>query len=124
MLFDHVDLRVSDFGKTRQLYDALLPAMGYTRIAEDEESICYYRPNPDRKEPFFAINVDPGHRPNGSRIALRAGDRGEVDRLAAIARRTFASSTRPSITPRSSRTPTATNWRSATGRSRNGSDFA
>lgn len=86
MLFDHVDLRVSDLAKTRRLYDALFPPMGYSRIAEDAESICYYRPNEDRKEPFFGIVLDPNHRPNGSRIALRAASRGEVDRLATIAR--------------------------------------
>jgi catechol 2,3-dioxygenase-like lactoylglutathione lyase family enzyme len=86
MLFDHVDLRVSDLAKARPLYDALLPAIGYSRIAEDAESICYYRPNEDRKEAFFGIVLDRSHRPNGSRIALRAGDRAEVDRLAGLAR--------------------------------------
>ncbi len=85
MLFDHVDLRVSDLVKTRGLYDALLPAMGFSRLGEDAESICYYRPGDDRAAPFFAIDADPGHRPNGSRIALRAADRAEVDRLAEIA---------------------------------------
>jgi catechol 2,3-dioxygenase-like lactoylglutathione lyase family enzyme len=86
MLFDHVDLRVSDLTKARGLYDALLPAMGYARIAADDESVCYYRPGEERKEPFFGIVLDPNHRPNGSRIALRGADRDDVDRLAAVAR--------------------------------------
>jgi catechol 2,3-dioxygenase-like lactoylglutathione lyase family enzyme len=85
MLFDHVDLRVSDLGKVRGLYDALLPAMGFSRIAQDADNICYYRPGEDRSAPFFGIDVDPNHRPNGTRIALRAADRAEVDRLAAVA---------------------------------------
>lgn len=86
MLFDHIDLRVSDLAKARPLYDALLPAMGYSQVSEDGGSICYYRPGDDRSAPFFGLDLDPSHRPNGSRIALRAAGRAEVDRLAAIAR--------------------------------------
>lgn len=86
MLFDHVDLRVSSLAKARGLYDALLPALGFSRVTEDAESICYYQPGDDRTAPFFGIDAEPEHRPNGSRIALRAADRNEVDRLAKIAR--------------------------------------
>jgi predicted lactoylglutathione lyase len=84
MLFDHVDLRVTDLSRIRKLYDALLPAMGFTRVSEDDETITYYLPGDDATAPFFGINVDPSHRPNGSRIALYAASRDEVDRLAAI----------------------------------------
>jgi catechol 2,3-dioxygenase-like lactoylglutathione lyase family enzyme len=84
MLFDHVDLRVSDLAKTRRLYDALLPAMGFSRIAEDADTICYYQPDGDRSIPFFAIDLEPDHRANGTRLALRASSRAEVDRLAGI----------------------------------------
>jgi catechol 2,3-dioxygenase-like lactoylglutathione lyase family enzyme len=86
MLFDHADARVRSLDKARPLYDALLPAMGFTRTSEDADSICYYRPGGDRSAPFFCIDLDQEHRPNGTRIALRAGSRAEVDRLAAIAR--------------------------------------
>jgi glyoxylase I family protein len=86
MLFDHVDLRVSNLAKVRPLYDALLRAMGFARIAEDAETICYYHPEDDRANPFFCLVADPSHRPNGSRIALRAAGRGEVDRLGAVAK--------------------------------------
>ena len=34
MLFDHVDLRVSDLARVRPLYDALSAAMGFTRWDE------------------------------------------------------------------------------------------
>ena len=91
MLFDHVDFRVSGFAKVRKLYDALLPAMGYSEISEDEQTICYYSPGRDRAEPFFGIDVDSAHRPNGSRIAFRASSREEVDRLAGIAHAAGAS---------------------------------
>ena len=50
-LIDHIDLRVSDLTKVRRLYEALLPAMGYSDIAEDEETICYYTPRRDRAKP-------------------------------------------------------------------------
>jgi catechol 2,3-dioxygenase-like lactoylglutathione lyase family enzyme len=95
MLFDHVDLRVSDFAKVRPLYDALLPAMGYTYIEEKDDWINYYDPKDDRANPFFGIMLDPSHRPNGSRIALRATSRAEVDRLAAIARSAGATTFEP-----------------------------
>jgi catechol 2,3-dioxygenase-like lactoylglutathione lyase family enzyme len=86
MLYDHVDARVSDLGRVRRLYDALLPAMGLSQAVEDAQSICYYRPGGDRSEAFFGIDLDPGHRPNGTRLAFRAAGRAEVDRLAAVAR--------------------------------------
>ncbi len=55
-LFDHVDLRVGDFSKVRSLYDALLPAMGFSRLNEDADSICYYRPDGDRRDPFSDLS--------------------------------------------------------------------
>jgi catechol 2,3-dioxygenase-like lactoylglutathione lyase family enzyme len=86
MLYDHADLRVCDLAKARGLYDALLPALGCSRIESDGDSVCYYRPGPERWAPFFGLVLDPLHRPNGTRLALRAGSRAEVERLAAIAR--------------------------------------
>lgn len=86
MLFDHVDLRVSDLTKARSLYNTLLPAMGFTNVVEDANSICYYAPGDDRAAPFFGLDLDPDHRPNGSRIALRASSSAEVDRLSELAR--------------------------------------
>src|SRR5579863_976426 len=95
MLFDHVDLRVSDFAKVRRLYDALLPAMGFSEIGEDEQTITYYRPGARRTAPFFGIDVDPAHRANGSRIALYAPSRAEVDRLSSVAREAGATAFEP-----------------------------
>lgn len=95
MLFDHVDLRVSDFAKVRGLYDPLLAAMGYTEIGEGEGEITYYRPGGRRTAPFFGINVDPDHRPNGCRIAFYASSREEVDRLSAVAQSAGAAAFEP-----------------------------
>ncbi len=86
MLFDHVDLRVSDLERARRLYDALLPAMGYPTVAADPDNACYYAADDSKAQPFFGIVLDRTHKPNGSRIALRAPSQAEVDRLAAVAR--------------------------------------
>ncbi len=85
-LYDHIDLRVSDLAKVRALYDALLPAMGFSRLQEDGKNINYYLEDGDRSQPFFGLMTDLKHRPNGTRVALRAVTRADVDRLADIAR--------------------------------------
>jgi catechol 2,3-dioxygenase-like lactoylglutathione lyase family enzyme len=85
MLYDHVDLRVASLEKSRRLYDALLPAMGYSHVNSDDESAGYHRPEENGAEPFIWVVEERDHRPNATRIALAAGNRGEVDRLAAIA---------------------------------------
>jgi catechol 2,3-dioxygenase-like lactoylglutathione lyase family enzyme len=95
MLFDHVDLRVSDFAKVRLLYDVLLPAMGFTRIAEDAASISYYHPGDDRAEPFLGLVLDRAHQPNGTRLAFRAVGRTDVDRLAELAQQAGAAAFEP-----------------------------
>ena len=69
--------------------------MGFSQVVEDADSICYYRPGGDRSAPFFGIDLDPSHRPNGTRIALRAAGRAEVDRLADVARAAGAAAFEP-----------------------------
>lgn len=86
MLFDHVDLRVRDLKRSRPLYDALLPAMGYTKINADEESAGYHHPQETGVEPFIWLVEETTHNPNGTRIAFNAASRSDVDRLAVIAR--------------------------------------
>ena len=95
VLYDHVDLRVSNLGEIRLLYDALLPAMGFSDIVADQDSVCYYRPGGDRSNPFLGLMLDPLHRSNRTRLALRAPDRLEVDRLAEIARSAGATAFEP-----------------------------
>jgi catechol 2,3-dioxygenase-like lactoylglutathione lyase family enzyme len=90
MLYDHVDQRVSDISKTRALYDTLLPALGCTDLQEGSNSVCYYAPGIDRERAFFGIIAEANHRPNESRLAFRARDCAEVDRLAAIAKQAGA----------------------------------
>jgi predicted lactoylglutathione lyase len=93
LLHDHIDLRVSHLEKTRTLYDALLPALGYTRINADETQIYYHLPGEDID--FFGITADENHRPNGTRIAFAAANREQVDALAALVKTAGARSYEP-----------------------------
>ena len=86
MLYDHIDLRVSDLAKARLFYDPLMSAMGFTRFDTDGRNINYYLPSRDRTQPFFGLMERPGHRGDASRVAFRAGTREEVDRLAKVAK--------------------------------------
>jgi predicted lactoylglutathione lyase len=90
MLFDHIDMRVRDLTRTRPLYDALLPAMGYSQINADEESAGYHQPNEIGDKPFIWLVQEGDHTPNGTRIAFAAQTRGEVDRLAQLAKNSGA----------------------------------
>jgi predicted lactoylglutathione lyase len=85
MLYDHVDLRVSDLAKARVFYDPLMIAMGFTRFDTDGRNINYHLPDPDRTRPFFGLMEQNGHTGNASRVAFRAANREEVDRLAKVA---------------------------------------
>lgn len=87
MLFDHVDMRVQDLQAVRPLYDALLPAMGYSEINADEESAGYHIPGDSTgTQPFIWFVQSADHWPGATRIAFAASSRAEVDRLSAIAR--------------------------------------
>jgi catechol 2,3-dioxygenase-like lactoylglutathione lyase family enzyme len=85
MLHDHTDLRVSNIAKVQPLYDALLPALGYTRVTGDGKVERCYHP-PGENVDFFGLTADPDHQANGTRIAFRGSTREEVNRLAEIAR--------------------------------------
>lgn len=86
MLFDHVDMRVQDLQAVRPLYDALLPAMGYSEINADEESAGYHAPgDTGGVAPFIWLVQSTDHWPGATRIAFAAASRAEVDRLSSIA---------------------------------------
>ncbi len=93
MLHDHTDLRVSNLAKVRRLYDALLPALGYTRVTADESCVYYHLPGDDVD--FCGINADPKHRANGTRITFAAPSREQVDELAALVKEAGARAFEP-----------------------------
>jgi hypothetical protein len=121
MLFDHVDLRVTSFSKVRALYDALLPAMGYVRIVEDADSICYYDQERDRSTSSRLINPTGRAWPCERQAAPRWTPWAKS--LAWPARqlsslRTSARNIRPFTTRRFLRMPTATNSKFVSGKLR------
>ncbi len=61
--------------------------MGFTHINADAESAGYHRPGEGGSDPFIWLVEERDHKPNGTRIALAASSRAEVDRLAEIAER-------------------------------------
>lgn len=86
MLLDHVDQRVRNVKAVRSLFDALLPAMGYSKINAGAESAGYHLPDESGAEPFIWLVQDPTHEPSATRVAFAASSRAEVDRLAEVAR--------------------------------------
>lgn len=80
-LIDHIDLRVKNYKRALEFYRELLPALGFTCERSDEEWATFYSAGGDRPSAFFGFTADPGHVPNGSRIAFWTETRGEVDRI-------------------------------------------
>lgn len=85
-LFDHIDLRVSNVAAARALYDALLPALGFTVVDRCNGVRCYSLEGAPQTAAFIELNESPGHRGNANRIAFRADTEEEVNRLGEIVR--------------------------------------
>jgi catechol 2,3-dioxygenase-like lactoylglutathione lyase family enzyme len=85
-LFDHIDLRVSNIGRARRLYDAFLPALGLTEIEVDPGFISYQAPGDKQRSPFVGLDEKPDHRGNANRIAFWVDTEEEVNRLGEIVR--------------------------------------
>ena len=121
MLFDHVDLRVSDLSKVRTALRRLVPGDGLQPHRRGSRTrICYYRPG---ERPLGAV-FGPGPRPqppserNPHRLTGRRPCRGRPLRRPRASRPaqrpssrpTSAQSIRRSTTRRSSKMPTATSF--------------
>ena len=83
--YDHIDLRVPQLGDVTSFYEALLPALGFTRRVQVEGWLQYEAADTGITE-FFGVTECPGHVPNENRIAFWAASVGEVNRLAQVAR--------------------------------------
>lgn len=84
--FGHIDLRVTSMEAAMPFYSALLPALGFTRTFHSPEWKVFATPGELPSAAYFALKEDPSHMPNGNRIAFWAGNREEVDGIAAIIR--------------------------------------
>ena len=83
--FDHIDLRTPRLADVQSFYDALLPALGFTRKVDVEGWLQYEAADADITE-FFGITASPAHLPNENRIAFWAESIEQVHRLAEIAK--------------------------------------
>ena len=81
--FDHIDLRVPDLGTVNEFYRSLLPALGF----EEEMPIAgwlQYCARGEGATEFFGVTESPLHASNENRIAFRASDTSQVDRIARL----------------------------------------
>ena len=72
MIFDHVDLRVSDVGRVRTFYDAFLRPFGFRGRPQDDGTLLYFRLEHRHVREAIAVIPDPHHRPNLTRLAFCA----------------------------------------------------
>ncbi len=89
-LFDHVDLRVRDLAEARRFYDVLMPALGFTGFSTTPMGVAYEARSDHPKPEFFGLIEDPGHVPNGSRLAFWAETSEQVDRIGQIVQQSGA----------------------------------
>lgn len=88
-IYDHIDLRVSDLAAVTPFYEALLPALGFTRRVDVADWLQFE--NVDEKSgAFFGVTESPGHVANENRIAFWAESLAQMERLAAVAVRAGA----------------------------------
>ena len=82
--FDHIDLRVRSLSEARPFYEALLPALGFTRDVGIDQWLTYETVGKDGAAEFFGVTESPRHVANECRVAFWADSISEVDRLAEI----------------------------------------
>ena len=88
--YDHIDLRVHSLAEARPFYEALLPALGFTRRVTIEGWLQFEAIQSSGPADFFGITEATAHQANGCRIAFWAESTAGIDRLAEIARRAGA----------------------------------
>ena len=82
--YDHIDLRVRSLAEARPFYEALLPALGFTRDVGIEGWLQFEAAGADSATEFFGVTESTRHMANECRIAFWADNTSEVDRLAEI----------------------------------------
>ena len=83
-LYDHIDLRVRSLHEARAFYEAVLPALGFTRRMEVNGWLQFEAVGAGESPEFFGVTEARGHTANECRIAFWAQSTAEVDRLARI----------------------------------------
>ncbi|HKY72807.1 MAG TPA: VOC family protein [Nitrospira sp.] len=85
--FDHIDLRVQSLDDARPFYEAILPALGFTRCADVKGWLQFESIDQGEPGEFFGITEAASHQANACRIAFWAESTAEVDGLAEVVRR-------------------------------------
>ena len=88
--YDHIDLRVRSLSEARLFYEALLPALGFTRDVRIEGWLQFEAAGDDGASEFFGVTESPQHVANECRVAFWVDSISEVDRLAEISARAGA----------------------------------
>ena len=83
--FGHIDLRVADGEAALAFYEALMPALGFTRRFHGEEWKVWARADAELPATqYFGFTERPGHVANENRIAFWVASRDDVDRIGAL----------------------------------------
>jgi predicted enzyme related to lactoylglutathione lyase len=82
--YDHIDLRVHSLAEACPFYEAILPALGFTRNVGVEGWLQFEAAGTDGATEFFGVTESSQHISNECRIAFWADSPREVDRLAEI----------------------------------------
>ncbi len=88
--YDHIDLRVRSLSEARPFYEALLPALGFTRDVRIEGWLQFESDDADGVTEFFGVAESPQHVANECRVAFWADSISQVNMLAEIAARAGA----------------------------------
>jgi catechol 2,3-dioxygenase-like lactoylglutathione lyase family enzyme len=97
--FGHIDLRVPAIAEALPFYEALLPALGFTRRYDGGDWRVFATELPPPAAAYFGITESAEFAPNENRIAFWAADRAEVDRLAEVVAGTGATLSGPKDMP-------------------------
>ena len=97
--FGHIDLRVPSIAQALPFYEALLPALGFTRRYDGGDWRVFATELPPPAAAYFGITESAQFTPNENRIAFWAADRAEVDRLAEVVAGTGAALSGPKDMP-------------------------
>ena len=82
--YDHIDLRVRSLAEARPFYEALLPALGFTRDVGIESWLQFEAAGAGSATEFLGVTESSRHIANECRIAFWADSISDVDRLAEI----------------------------------------
>ena len=84
-IYDHIDLRVADMAAAEKFYSQLLPALGFSERAGDDECRTYQSPG-EGPEAFFCFTAVSAHQPNENRIAFWVESPAALERVAEVVR--------------------------------------